>query len=101
MLYDNALMILAYVKAFSVTREPLYLEIAERTASYVLWEMTSPEGGFYSAQDADSDGGEGKYYLLTPKEILQLRGPEDGNAFCAHSTSHLSATSTAGAFPIC
>lgn len=46
--------------------------------------MTSPEGGFYSAQDVDSDGGEGKYYLLTPKEILQLLGPEDGNAFCAH-----------------
>ena len=84
MLYDNALMILAYVKAFSVTREPLYLEIAERTAAYVLREMTSPEGSFYSAQDADSDGEEGKYYLLTPEEILQLLGPEDGEAFCAH-----------------
>ena len=70
MLYDNALMILACVKAFSVTQEPLYLEIAERTAAYVLREMTSPEGGFYGAQDADSDGEEGKYYLFTPEEIL-------------------------------
>ena len=84
MLYDNALMILAYVKVFSVTREPLYLEIAKRTAAYVLREMTSSEGGFYSAQDADSDGEEGKYYLLTPEEILRLLGQEDGEAFCAH-----------------
>ncbi len=84
MLYDNALMILAYVKAFSVTREPLYLEIADRTADYVLREMTSPEGSFYSAQDADSDGEEGKYYLLTPEEILRLLGAKDGEAFCAH-----------------
>ena len=84
MLYDNALMILAYVKAFSVTREPLYLEIADRTADYVLREMTSPEGSFFSAQDADSDGEEGKYYLLTPEEILRLLGTKDGEAFCAH-----------------
>ena len=84
MLYDNALMILAYVKAFSVMREPLYLEIAERTTAWVLREMTSPEGGFYSAQDADSDGEEGKYYLFAPEEILCLLGPEDGEAFCAH-----------------
>ena len=84
MLYDNALMILAYVNAFSVMREPLYLEIAERTTAWVLREMTSPEGGFYSAQDADSDGEEGKYYLFAPEEILCLLGPEDGEAFCAH-----------------
>ena len=84
MLYDNALMILAYVNAFSVMREPLYLEIAERTTAWVLREMTSPEGGFYSAQDADSDGEEGKYYLFAPEEILCLLGPEDGKAFCAH-----------------
>ena len=84
MLYDNAMMILAFVKAFSVTRKPLYLEIAERMATYVHLEMTSPEGGFYSAQDADSDGEEGKYYLLTPKEILQLLGSEDGKAFCTY-----------------
>ena len=54
MLYDNALLILAYCKAYTVTKKALYLEIAEKTASYILLEMTSPEGGFYSSQDADS-----------------------------------------------
>ena len=81
MLYDNALLILAYCKAYAVTKKALYLEIAEKTAAYVLREMTSPEGGFYSAQDADSDGEEGKYYLFTPKEIIGLLGQADGEAF--------------------
>ena len=84
MLYDNALLILAYCKAYDVTKKALYLEIAEKTAAYILREMTSPEGGFTSAQDADSDGEEGKYYLLTPEEITALLGPEDGEAFCRH-----------------
>ncbi len=82
MLYDNALLILAYCKAYEVTRKPLYLEIAEKTAGYILREMTHPDGGFYSAQDADSDGEEGKYYLFTPKEIKSLLGEQDGEAFC-------------------
>lgn len=81
MLYDNALLILAYCKAYAVTNKTLYLEIAEKTAAYVLREMTSPEGGFYSAQDADSDGEEGKYYLFTPEEITGLLGQTDGEAF--------------------
>ena len=81
MLYDNALLILAYCKAYAVTNKTLYLEIAEKTAAYVLREMTSPGGGFYSAQDADSDGEEGKYYLFTPEEITGLLGQTDGEAF--------------------
>ena len=81
MLYDNALLILAYCKAYTVTKKTLYLEIAEKTAAYILREMTLPEGGFASAQDADSDGEEGKYYLFTPKEIIHLLGPADGEAF--------------------
>ena len=81
MLYDNALLILAYCKAYVVTKKTLYLEIAEKTAAYVLREMTSPEGGFYSAQDADSDGEDGKYYLFTPEEITGLLGQTDGEAF--------------------
>ncbi|MBR5217915.1 MAG: thioredoxin domain-containing protein, partial [Oscillospiraceae bacterium] len=84
MLYDNALLILAYCKAYAVKRKPIYRQIAEKTAAYVLREMTSPSGGFYSAQDADSDGVEGKYYLLTPSEIQQLLGKEDGARFCRH-----------------
>lgn len=84
MLYDNALLILAYSQAYDVTKKPLYLEIAKKTAGYVLREMTAPSGGFYSAQDADSDGEEGKYYLLTPEETLRLFGKKDGNAFNRH-----------------
>ena len=84
MLYDNALLILAYCKACELTSQPLYREIAEKTASYVLSEMTDPDGGFYSAQDADSDGEEGKYYVFTPEEITRLLGETDGTAFCDH-----------------
>ncbi len=78
MLYDNALLILAYTKAYSVTKKTLYLDIAEKTAAYILHEMTSPDGGFFSSQDADSDGEEGKYYLFTPEEIIKILGNEDG-----------------------
>ena len=56
MLYDNALLMLAYCEAYSVTQKRLYLLVAERTADFVLREITAAEGGFYSAQDADSDG---------------------------------------------
>lgn len=84
MLYDNALLILAYCKAYGITRKALYLEIAEKTAAYILREMTSPEGGFYSAQDADSEGVEGKYYLLSPDEVLSVLGDELGQAFNRH-----------------
>lgn len=82
MLYDNALLILAYSKAYAITKKALYLEIAEKTAEYIFGEMTSPEGGFYSAQDADSEGEEGKYYLFTPDEIHNVLGKETGEAFC-------------------
>ena len=81
MLYDNALLILAYSAAYAHTRQSLYLQVAKKTASYVLREMTHPQGGFYSAQDADSDGEEGKYYLFTPLEILHLLGDIQGSAF--------------------
>ena len=84
MLYDNALLILAYCKAYAVTKKALYLDIAEKTASYVLKEMTGPEGGFYSAQDADSEGEEGKYYLFTPDEIIKVLGKEAAERFNSH-----------------
>ena len=82
MLYDNALLILAYCKAYSVTKKALYLEIAEKTAAYILREMTAPEGGFYSAQYADSEGEEGKHYLFTEDEILRILGEAEGKKFC-------------------
>lgn len=84
MLYDNALLILAYCEAYSTTRKELYLLAAERTADFVLREMTAPEGGFYSAQDADSGGEEGKYYLFAPEEIVRLLGTERGESFNQH-----------------
>ena len=81
MLYDNALLILAYCSAYEATGSPLYRAVAEKTAAYILTEMISPEGGFYSAQDADSDGEEGKFYVFTPEEIIRLLGEQDGTAF--------------------
>ena len=84
MLYDNALLIMGYCKAYTATKKRLYLEIAEKIAAYILREMTDPEGGFYSAQDADSDGEEGKFYLFTPGEVVNLLGKKEGEAFCRH-----------------
>lgn len=84
MLYDNALLILAYCKAYSVTKKAIYLKIAEKTASYIMREMTSDAGGFYSSQDADSDGEEGKYYLFKPREIIKVLGEDIGRKFNEH-----------------
>lgn len=81
MLYDNALLIIAYSAAYGVTENPQYLDTAEKTAEYVLREMTAPQGGFYSAQDADSDGVEGKYYTFTFDEIIGVLGKEKGERF--------------------
>ncbi len=82
MLYDNALLLLAYLEAYQRTGKPRYAGVARRTADYVLREMTAPEGGFYSAQDADSEGVEGKYYLFTAEELRSALGARDGAAFC-------------------
>ena len=84
MLYDNALLIMTYSKAYELTHNMLYLGVAEKTASYILNEMTSPHGGFYSAQDADSEGVEGKYYLFEPLEIMKILGKKDGDDFCRY-----------------
>ena len=81
MLYDNALLITTYCKAYELTKKAIYMEVAEKTAYFILHNMTSTEGGFYSALDADSDGKEGKYYLFVPDEIISLLGQEDGTAF--------------------
>lgn len=81
MLYDNALLIMAYASVYVITQNRLYLDTAEKTVQYVLREMTSPNGGFYSAQDADSEGVEGKYYTFTLDDIIDILGRERGGQF--------------------
>lgn len=80
MLYDNALLSHVYLHGYLATGKQLYRRIAEETLDYVLREMTAPEGGFCSTQDADSEGVEGKYYLWTDREIIQALGEKKGKA---------------------
>ena len=82
MLYDNALLLIAYVKAYQHTGNEEYADVAHGTAQYILRELTDEEGGCYCGQDADSDGVEGKYYVFTPNEVKQILGDADGEAFC-------------------
>lgn len=72
MLYDNALITQVYAELFQITNEERYLQIVQKTLDYIIREMTSPDGGFFSSQDADSDGEEGKYYVWTRPEIFEL-----------------------------
>ena len=87
MLYDNALLALAYTEAYQQARRPLYGEIVRRTLDYVLRELRDFQGGFYCGQDADSEGEEGKYYVFTAGELRDLLGPEDAEAFCGCTAS--------------
>lgn len=82
MLYDNALLVITYSEAYQITKNELYKYIVEKTLEYIEREMTSEEFGFYSAQDADSQGEEGKYYTWNYSEILNILGEEDGKSFC-------------------
>lgn len=82
MLYDNALLILAYLEAFQLTQKEAYADTARRTAEYMLRELSGSTGGFCCGEDADSDGVEGKYYVFTPCEVLSVLGSEDGKEFC-------------------
>jgi uncharacterized protein YyaL (SSP411 family)/aryl-alcohol dehydrogenase-like predicted oxidoreductase len=84
MLYDNALLTRTYLDAFQVTGDPFYRQIATEVLDYILREMTAPEGGFYSATDADSEGEEGKFFVWTPAEIEAILGEEEARRFCAY-----------------
>jgi len=81
MLYDQALATMAYTETYQVTEDPFYRRVAEEIIGYVLSEMTSPDGGFYSAEDADSEGEEGKFYVWTLDEITGILAPGDLDAF--------------------
>ncbi|MGI6064945.1 MAG: thioredoxin domain-containing protein [Bacillota bacterium] len=83
MLYDNALLAISYIETYQATKKSYYREIAEEILSYILRDMTSPEGGFYAAEDADSEGEEGKFYVWTPDEVKEILGDESGERFSA------------------
>lgn len=82
MLYDQALTAIAYAEAYQATGKAYYADIVKDIFRYVLRDMTSPDGGFYSAEDADSEGVEGKFYVWTPDEIIKTLGEKDGKIFC-------------------
>ena len=84
MLYDNALLAIAYLEAWQATKKDKYRFIARDILTYVLRTMTSPEGGFFCAEDADSEGIEGKFYVWSPDEIEKVLGEEDGKKFCQY-----------------
>ena len=81
MLYDNAQLALLYARAWLVTRNDHDREIASRTLDYLLREMRHPEGGFFSSQDADSEGVEGKFFVWSWDELVSLVGEEAAEAF--------------------
>ena len=83
MLYDNALIPVNYAEAYQITKDPFYLEILHKTLDYVLREMTSNNGGFFSAYDADSEGVEGKFYVWKKSEIKEILG-DDADLFCLY-----------------
>jgi len=84
MLYDNAQLLRTYLHAWQVTQRPLFRRVVEETIDYVLREMTAPDGGFYSTQDADSEGHEGKFFLWSQQEIESLLDPHTAAIFCDH-----------------
>lgn len=82
MLYDNALLTLAYLESYCVTGHARHAQTARETCDYILAYMTDPLGGFHSTEDADSEGEEGKFYCWKPAEIAAVLGPERAGRFC-------------------
>jgi hypothetical protein len=82
MLYDQAMLAMAYTETLQVTGKPQYGRVAREIFSYVLRDLTDPLGGFYSAEDADSEGKEGWFYVWTPEEVKAVLGEKTGDLFC-------------------
>jgi uncharacterized protein len=82
MLYDNALLTSAYLEAYQATHEAEFARVARETIDYVLGRMTDPDGPFYSTEDADSEGVEGKYYVWTLAEVTAILGADHAKTFC-------------------
>lgn len=83
MLYDNAQLIRVYLHAYQVTGNEFYKRIAVETLDYIRREMLDESGGFYSTQDADSEGEEGKFFVWTPEQIAEVLGEDEAAEFCA------------------
>ena len=84
MLYDNALLARAYLEGHQATGSAFYAQVAREVLDYILREMTGPDGGFYSATDADSEGEEGKFFVWTPAEVEAVLGPEEAGWISAY-----------------
>jgi uncharacterized protein YyaL (SSP411 family) len=92
MLYDQAQLVISYLEAFQITQDEILARAARRTLDYVIRDMTAPEGGFYSAEDADSasdparpnDKSEGAFYIWSYKEVVELLGEERARLFARH-----------------
>jgi hypothetical protein len=84
MLYDNAQLAKAYLAAFQVTGDAEYRRVVEETLDYVIREMQSETGGYFSATDADSEGVEGKFFVWSPDELAEVLGADDADHFCAY-----------------
>ncbi len=83
MLYDNSLFVWALIETFQITKNPLYESAVRDVLAYVSRDMTSPDGAFFSAEDADSEGVEGKFYVWSKAEVLKILGAESGELACA------------------
>ena len=81
MLYDQAMIAMAYTEAYHITKDALFAQTAREIFTYVLRDMTASEGGFYSAEDADSEGEEGKFYIWTEQEITKILGEDYSKEF--------------------
>ncbi len=82
MLYDNAQLVRVYAQVYQITGEPQFKRVVEETVDYLLREMLQPQGGFYSTQDADSEGEEGKFFVWTPQEVRRILGEDAAEIFC-------------------
>ncbi len=82
MLYDNAMMLMTIVELYRSTKNPTYERMVSQVVKFVQRDMTSPQGGFYSAIDAESEGKEGKFYVWTPEQVIKVLGEKNAKVYC-------------------